>query len=102
MLCRGLKPRYIEALTRLGEDEKHFLVLGEFPRGIGYGILAELMRRGLTEMGISERFRGKAGWRITALGLHCLASRLAIAKAADRPTARRWDAQAVLPPVWPL
>lgn len=85
MLCRDLKPRHIVALVRMRDDERNFLVLGEFPRGIGHGILAELMRRGQAAMGISERFRGKAGWRITASGLQCLASRLAGAKPAGRP-----------------
>lgn len=69
--CGNLGSRHVLALKSLAMDRINYLILGEFPRGIGYGILAELMRRGLVEMGISERFRGKAGWRITACGLEC-------------------------------
>jgi hypothetical protein len=69
--CFGLGRRHVRALKTLALDRMNYLILGEFPRGIGYGILEELMRRGLAEMGISERFRGKAGWRITARGIAC-------------------------------
>ncbi len=89
LACQDLKPRYLQAMATLGADAQHFLVLGELPRGIGYGIIAELMRRGLAEMGISEKFRGKGGWRITALGLECLAFRSTDMKATDRKASDR-------------
>jgi hypothetical protein len=72
--CTDLSRRHYAALGAMADDKMNFLTLGEFPRGIGFGILAELMRRGLAERGISERFQGKTGWRITAWGLSCVAA----------------------------
>jgi hypothetical protein len=61
----------LTATSRIYSVSWNYLIICEFPRGVGYGMLAELMRRGLAGMGISERFQSKAGWRITALGLEC-------------------------------
>ncbi|TCH97629.1 hypothetical protein EJV46_16045 [Roseococcus sp. SYP-B2431] len=64
-----LDRRHLAALATMAGDRMSYLVLGELPRGIGHGIMHELMRQELVEMGISHRFPGKAGWRITARGL---------------------------------
>lgn len=64
----SLRRRHRAALVIFELRRADYLILGELPRGIGDATILDLIRMGLIEMGISERFIGKAGWRITDAG----------------------------------
>jgi hypothetical protein len=61
--------RQIAALREMQACKDRYLTLGELPRGVGRGIMVQLVARGFVEAGLSERFCCREAWRITCDGL---------------------------------
>jgi hypothetical protein len=56
------------ALREMRTCGDRYLTLGELPRGVGRGIMEQLVARGFVEAGLSERFCRREAWRITPDG----------------------------------
>jgi hypothetical protein len=61
--------RQLDALRGMQSISGRYLSLGELPRGVGRGIMAQLTELGWAETGQSDRFSCRMGWRITLDGL---------------------------------
>jgi hypothetical protein len=64
--------RQLNALREMQSINGRYLTLGELPRGVGPGIMAQLTELGWAESGQSDRFSCRVGWRITLDGLTTL------------------------------
>jgi|SRR5665213_1748232 len=67
-MSRLLTNRERRALERLSLDRGEFLIKGKFPSGIAAGTLDGLVELGLAERGLSARYVGLEGYRITPDG----------------------------------